>query len=407
MVINIRDISDRRTVEDHLLQGQRLASLGSTVKGLAHSLNNYLTSVSGHVSFARHAEDPDARNVALAEALDSTQQAGALIRKLLEFAEDRPSSLRSVNLTELMHAQLDMISRVLGTDVNLTLNVSKDPVGAFCDPQMLTQAITNVVINAKEALEPKGTRKIEISLQPEEIHESVARMIPGGRPGQFARLTVKDSGSGMTRELLAKAFDPLFTTKHAHGHAGLGLSMVYAILRAHDGFLSIESKPGKGTSVSLYIPIQDWQGESIGSPLSIIEDQTTSVNLESVLVVEDNPTVRDVVTQMLRTLGYSVQSCSTGIEALEICKETTFDLALVDMMMPHMNGAELVERIHSMSDKTKTLIMTGYGAKPDELESLNTLVIPKPFDIDTLSDFIVQTLSEIEAKVANSGEVVA
>ena len=396
VVITVKDISDRRTVESHLLQGQRVASLGSTIKGLAHSLNNYLTSISGHVSFARHAENQEQQSAALNEALEATREAGSLIRKLLEFAENKPDALRVMNLTALMHSQLDLISRLLGADIDLSVTVSERPVGTVCDPQMLTQALTNIVINAKEALPENGTRKIAISLEEESIHESVAAMIPGGRAGDFARITIKDSGSGMQQDVLARAFDPLFTTRQQQGHAGLGLSMVYAIVRAHDGFMSIETFPGKGTSVSVYLPINEWQGDQPDTRLALAGQEINKSTAETVLVVEDDPAVRDVVTQMLKTLGYTVTSCSNGPEALEICSTRTFDIALVDMMMPHMSGTELIQKIRSMTDKTKTLIMTGYGARSSDLTALKTLVIPKPFAIETLSTAIAQTLAAIE-----------
>jgi CheY-like chemotaxis protein len=161
--------------------------------------------------------------------------------------------------------------------------------------------------------------------------------------------------------------------------------------------MSVESQPGKGTCIALYIPAQDWQEGAAVAEFPVKQaDVQNGMPTESILVVEDDPQVRDVVAQMLLTLGYTVESCSNGIEALSRCAESTFDLVLVDMMMPEMNGAELIQRIKSMSGSTRTLIMTGYGAQPEEMEALNTLVIPKPFDLETLSDFILQTLHTIQ-----------
>ena len=221
-----------------------------------------------------------------------------------------------------------------------------------------------------------------------------ASLYIGARPGNFARLRVRDFGRGMNRELLAKAFDPLFTTKSMQGNTGLGLSIVYAIVRAHDGFLTAESHPNKGTTISIYLPIQSDVEQVIEAESKAASGSQDSATLfgnnERILVVEDEPTVRELVASMLAGLGYEVSTCENGHEALKISARQEFDLLLVDMIMPKMRGIDLINQIRSKHAEAKALLMTGYG--PGVEPKIRTAIIHKPFDVDTLAKAVRKAL---------------
>lgn len=401
VVITLRDISEKRTVADTLLKGQKVSSLGASVSGLTHSLSNYLTEINGKIDCARRASNENTRDEALQQAAKATETAGRMIRRLTDFACSAPQKLEKENANLLLQNCFSLLQQTLGGDVDFRIELPNETLGIACDTNLITQAIGNLVINAKEAVSTNDSRRISVSASKETLDASVTNFIVGGRPGEFVRISVEDNGHGMTSDVLGKAFEPLFTTKQASGNTGLGLSTVYAIARAHDGFLSIESTPNKGTKVSLYIPYIALPDSQKPNQQHHEEVTTLQPSNEKILVVEDNEQVRMVVTQMLETLGYTVESYPNGADALTRAQDTTFDLLLVDMMMPDMNGAEVIERMQGISKSTKTLIMTGFGAS-EATHGNDTTVVQKPFNIDTLAANVHSALAKKERGVTQS-----
>lgn len=399
VIIKVKDITERRTVESHLLQGQKLASLGNFVSGFAHSFNNALTAIAGHASFAKHITDPAELAKSLDEVLAATSQAGDVVRKLLEFADGRPSLMKREQLGDAIARCLALLKNVTGVNHEIEFEKTGPDPYVFCDMNLLMQALTNLVLNSRDSYEEKAG-SIRIDLGRENIDKELAGIIPGASPGEFARLRVIDSGKGMSAEVLHRAFDPLFTTRSNTGHPGLGLSIVYAIVRAHDGFLTVESKPERGTTVSIYLPV------TVPEELTSVEDNKVAEdtnarkriselygNKEKILVVEDEPKVRDLISTMLSTIGYSVTSCSNGEEALAQCSTNPFDLVLVDMVMPKMNGLEFLSKMKASANSARALMMTGYGLTGHN-STKGMSLIPKPFDIDTLARAVKSSLAE-------------
>ncbi len=399
IIVSLRDITERRVVEDHLLKGQRLGSLGNVVKGLAHSLNNYLTSIAGHLSYAQQPVTDAQHKAALVEALEATKQAAGLIRNLLEYADGDTRELSYCEFSRFIKNQTSFMHKLLGAELTLETNITDEKIAVACDQHLITQALSNVLINAKEALKTIETGKVKLTLDTEDVGAEVASMITGAKPGRYARIKITDNGHGMTADVLKRAFDPLFSTKTQFGNSGLGLSIVYSIVRAHDGFLSFESSLDRGTAISIYLPCKEYDSSMDPSAKAkAIKPTEGRSALENILVVEDDHQVREVVAHMLSTLGYQVTACENGNSALEACESKEFDLVLVDMMMPKMGGMDLINEIKSRSSKTRTLLMTGYGAGAVDVQA-DTIVIPKPFDINTLAQVIYQSL---HPEVANS-----
>ncbi len=390
IIITISDITDRRALETQLLEAQRLSSLGNFISGIGHSFNNSLMAIIGKSSIAQRTNDPEARISALKDINEAAWQAAEQVTKLVSFAEGKPSLLRDCDAAKLMREHHRMLKDMLGARYELSIS-GKEELGINCDPNLILQAVTNLVLNARDAYGEKGG-KIEIELGIEKIDEDVSALHIGAQPGVFSRVRVRDFGTGMSPDILARAFDPLFTTKKSRGHTGLGLSTVYAITRAHDGFLTVESSANKGTTVSVYLPNrQVSNGVNLGAPVKSTEDIPTNRNAK-ILVVEDEDPIRNVIIKMLGSLGYQVSGCSNGIDALDRCKNDSFDLLLIDVALPQMAGPSLIQRLREMNSNTPTLLMTGHSSAV--VEGSESPCITKPFDLNTLA-------TEIEAALGS------
>jgi len=400
IIVTVRDITERRTVEAHLLQAQKVQSLGETIAGLAHAFNNSLTAITGYASFARQSTSLSDIRENLDMIMGSATSAGSMVRTLLDFSDGKPTPMKEHDLAQLIEGRLDLLRKMAGDAYEISFKAPKTKLGAICDEYLITQALNNLLLNAKEAYQGRSGQ-IQITLDTEEMDEEVAFLHPGASAGKYARLRVKDFGQGMSRETLAHAFDPLFTTKSFEGHTGLGLSIIFAIVKAHGGFMSAESRPEKGTVISIYLPLTELAAAASTSQISEEQEPTYSSsmpadlmgNKQDILVVEDEPVVRDLICKMLQSLGYEVQSCSNGQEALAANQSKKFDLVLVDMVMPKMSGLELISTLKEIGNTPKTLIMTGYGLTNQNSEFGSDL-IPKPFDMDTLGRAVRDVLSK-------------
>lgn len=397
VIVTVRDITERRTLEDHLLHSQRHASLGGMLRGMMHEFNNTLTAISGHASVARwsrkskSADDVARVDTCLQEILSATQHAGKMTRQLLDYAEHGPAHMAPQSLKTVIEERLPVLSKTSGEKIELLWKAPADHLPVVCDTNLIMQALSNLLTNARESYSDGG--KVEVVLDSETVDESVSSLHIGARPGTFARLRVRDWGCGMNRDVLAKAFEPLFTTKALTGHSGLGLSTVNAIVRAHDGFLTAESHPGKGTTVSLYFPVAQQVELACAKPQSSKlepEAALSSATSQQILVVEDEPTIRELITTMLGTLGYKVKACADGKEALLLSADETFDLVIVDLVMPRMQGSDLIAELRRSNSKARTLVVTGY-AQPANIQSP---VLQKPFD---LNDLAVSVRSALES----------
>ncbi len=391
--ITLKDITDQRRVESHLLQAQKMKSLGSIVRGVAHSFNNALTTIIGNASLVKGSGNSDKYEEALEEIITVATSAGELAWSLLDYAQKKPSLMRDQDLNRLIDSNIPLLRNMIGENYELTYKEDDQPLGVLADGNLLTQLLSNLIINASESYNGKPG-KIILSTATEEMDEQIARLHPGARPGTFARIQVQDFGCGMSPDTLARAFDPLFTTKKKEGHSGLGLSIVFAILRAHDGFLTVDSFPEKGTTFSLYIPLRPSDGARSSSEEEVEEELKPSApesEDRSILVVDDEPGIRSLLERMLSQLGYSVQCCADGEAALKLYETSTFDLIVTDQTMPSMSGSDLAEEIRKKDATAKILVMT--GAAPDEQSPEKSLLLTKPFDIETLSTQIQRALS--------------
>jgi len=399
-VINLRDVTDKRTVGRHLLESQRLVSLAQAVSRAGLSLADTFTSIAGHASHAMYTGKPnEACQKALSSIFESALTNGRLAGQLLELSKGHSSSTWSVaDLREILHERLSLLQNLAGDGFSLSLQTRADPLFVKADLALLIQALTQLVLNAREAYY-QNNGPIELILDTEELDQTVAYVNPGARPGKFARLRIVDSGSGMVAEILTRAVDPLFSTRREAGHSGLGLSIVFAIMREHDGFLTLESKPERGTTVSLYLPLLDSvPPEHVGHTTSQtkVDSVLPPTSLSSagenqqVLVLEGREELRSILTQMVSSLGYRAASCKDGDEALRLARNQKVDIVLLDDSLPEFKADDCLKRLRAEHAAIKAVTLnTCVGTTT---QNVNARVL-KPFGISELSHALKTALN--------------
>jgi PAS domain S-box-containing protein len=363
------DVSERRTLEGHLLQAQKMEAIGRLAGGVAHDFNNMLTVILGGVHFLKRDLVPDQDTSAMiAEIEQAAQRAQGLTHQLLAFSRRQVLEPRVLDLNALVSSVESMLRRLIGEHVELQVVFGAGLHAVKADPGQLEQAVVNLVVNARDAMPGGGRITIEtrnVSLvrrdgpeDPELGSESRGGGGEAGEAGPQVMLAVADNGAGMTAEVRAKAFEPFFTTKPLGEGTGLGLPMVYGIVKQSGGSVSLRSEPGRGTTVSIYLPSAGARVEELEPPPAAVPRPGD----ETILVAEDDDGVRHWIHNALQGQGYRVFACRNGKEALSIAEDYAgrVHLLLTDIVMPGMNGRELADRLVAQRPGTRVLYMSGY-----------------------------------------------
>ncbi|MCB0319475.1 MAG: response regulator [Bdellovibrionales bacterium] len=402
-LITLQDITDRRSLESHLFESHKIKSLGSIMGGLSHAFNNSLTTIVGLASTALIESQQIAYQSALSSIHEEAKKVSGVIRKLLNFSEGKTAEFTHIHLSEFLQENVEFLQKLVGEEIELEWKAPTNQLYTNGEPNLLMQVLTELVTNAKEGYREKpGTITIELSS--EEIGEDIARLHKGAHAGRYARLTVKDSGCGMSSDTVTNAFSALNPDHRFHGsRGGVGLSVVYAIVRAHEGFINLESFPERGTTVYIYLPIIETLQNDTQDPEVIVSAPTGEilpVTSAKILVVEDEPGIRDLLKKMLSLLGHGVTTCSNASEALERCKLETFDLILVDYIMPKRNGVQFISELKATSSNPDAhfILMSGCGRNADVAHS-DIPLLAKPFDIETLKNTVETELARIHEKI--------
>jgi len=352
------DITERRSLEDQLQHSQKLESIGQLAGGVAHDFNNLLTVISGYteLSLGRLAE-PEALKRNLGEINRAADRAAALTRQLLAFSRKQVLQPKALDLTETVQNMDKLLRRLIGEDIKLVTRLEADLSKVLADPGQIEQVIMNLALNARDAM-PQGGN-ITIETQNVFLDDAYIRQHMGVTPGPYVMLAVSDTGHGMDAKTLSRIFEPFFTTKEAGKGTGLGLSMVYGIIRQSGGNLWVYSEPGHGTTFKIYLPLAKEQGEQ---QREIATDSGARVAGETVLIVEDEDAVRNLLLSVLQPEGYTVLAAASGQEALQLCQtyEGSIHLLMTDVVMPGMSGPELVKRLVGKCRKVRVLYMSGY-----------------------------------------------
>ncbi len=395
----IQDITKRKVAEQQkqaleaqLAHSVKMEAIGRLAGGMAHDFNNLLTAILGYTSLlmARSSLEDDVIGE-LQEIESAAQRAAALTSQLLAFCRRHPVDTQLVDIAEVVRGVSRMLSRVLGEDLTLEVRAGSAVPVVRVDPRQLEQALLNLAVNARDAMQSGG--KLTVESSEVTVDEGYCRTCLEARPGRYACVAVTDTGCGMAPEVMAHIFEPFFTIKERGKGTGLGLSTVYGFVKQAGGFVNVYSEVGRGTVMRLYFPEEHG---SLPRP-SVSEPKAAPTGAEHILVAEDESTVRELLLRVLRDAGYTVFLASRPSEAIALaaCAERRIDLLLTDMVMPDMGGRELGETLRSTRPGLRILFMSGY---PDQAMGDSTpggaqsAFIGKPFTIDALLRKIRETL---------------
>lgn len=374
------EIAERERTESQLRQAQKMDALGKLTGGIAHDFNNLLTSIITGIDLINRqveAGNPEGVQRFADAALGSARRAASLTHRLLAFARQQPLDARATDVNERVRSVEEMSRRVLGETVDLRANLAYGRMVASVDGNQLDNAVLNLLINARDAMPTGGT--ITLSTRLESVTDSDD--LP---PGAFVVLTVSDTGTGIEPDLLEKVFEPFFTTKPIGKGTGLGLSMIYGFARQSGGRVRIVSELGKGTDVSLWLPVDEGEIE----PVKVRPARLENGNGERVLIVEDTDALRELTCAALQQGGYHCIATGSIEEALRLLRgDESVDLLLTDVGMPDMDGRELAKVARAWRPALPVLFMTGYAENavdPARFLAPGMELLLKPFEVDTL-----------------------
>ncbi len=391
----VRDITERKKAEEmreklqeQLRQAQRMEAVGKLAGGVAHDFNNILAAIMLSVGLADAVANVDPRiKQMLLEIQTDAGRAADLTRQLLLFSRRSVMNMKLLNVNEVAAGMLKMLGRLIGENIRLTFDPMEGLPSVKADAGMLEQVLMNLAVNARDAMPRGGSIAIRtgvVDVGPGQIEDK-----PEARPGRFVRLTVSDTGCGMDEDTRARIFEPFFTTKDPGKGTGLGLATVYGIVAQHHGWVEVASEPGRGSTFKVLLPADS------ESPLE--EEPSENQKLrghETVLLVEDDRSLRPVMAQGLKSLGYRVIEAANGFEAIQKWKEChpRIDLLFSDMVMPEgMTGLDLAETFRDSKPDLKVVLTSGYSAEivgEAKLSSINIAYLQKPYTIETMAKTI-------------------
>lgn len=377
----IVDVTNRHQLQEQLRHAQKMEAVGRLAGGVAHDFNNLLTVISAAADFIHFDTEPgsqmrkDAQDI-----LDTVKRAHTLTTQLLTFSRRQVVRPKQVDLNELVRGTESMLRRVISVDVKLSLTIADHPVRVLADAGQLEQVLMNLVVNARDAIGSAGF--ISIGTGRAVVDAALASIRPELDPGDYAVLTVTDTGAGMDDATVERIFEPFFTTKEAGKGTGLGLATVFGIVKQAGGHIFVYSEPGLGTTFRVYLPHNE-VGE--GAPERTRSGSVPTVGgSETILLVEDEPQVRLLARRILSESGYSVIEAESGSEALvgATLHSGPIHLLISDVVLPGMNGPDVAERLQQARPDMKVLFMSGYT--PDALlhhriTESGTPFLEKPF----------------------------
>jgi signal transduction histidine kinase/CheY-like chemotaxis protein len=384
------EAQERAAAEAQLRQVQKMEAVGQLTGGIAHDFNNMLAVVVGGLDLARLKLRGPRREVELHldSALEGANRAAALTRRLLAFARAEPLLPEGIAPAELIGGMLDLVDRTIGERIQVHTRFAEQPWHVWADENQLENAIVNLCVNARDAMD--GSGELSIAVDNVRLNDGEAGQLP---EGEYVRISVTDTGSGIPPEHLERVFEPFFTTKPVGKGTGLGLSQIFGFARQSGGDVTIESELGKGTTVSIFLPrsqqaaLQAADRSAHGGP-RVDEPLHSAEEGAVVLVVEDDPRVSRSTVAALEELGYAALSCSGGREALDLlARNDDIDLVITDVMMPEMTGPELIREMARLYPHIGVLFVTGYVGEAGDAQDLSGYdILRKPFTVAALAD---------------------
>jgi PAS domain S-box-containing protein len=392
------DITARKSAESQLLQAQKLESIGRLAGGIAHDFNNMLFAIHGYAELlrqdlaspARADLDPERALLSVDAITHAAERAAGLTAQLLAFSRQQVVLLRVLDINVAVTAIEPMVRPLIGENVQLILDLHPEVGHVRADVGQLDQIVVNLVVNARDAMPDGGT----VTIRTSEVAYAAPLAIGDVdvTPGPYVLLAVTDTGSGMDQAAREHIFEPFFTTKEVGKGTGLGLATIYGIVRQAGGHVRLESEPGRGSTFKLYFP-------RVNAPVEVppVAPLVPALGVGTILVVEDEPALRDMTTQILERAGYQVLAVGDGTEALARSETlATFDVLITDVVMPAMSGIELAERMMDRHPKLAVVLLSGYTAETLDLERVTArgaIFLSKPVTSNQLLSAIVRTMA--------------
>lgn len=393
---------ERQSLENQLMQTQKLDSIGTLAGGVAHDFNNLLTAILGYseLSMRMVKDNPQLfnhiKNVKLA-----AEKATVLTKRLLVFSRRQILERTIIDLNRLVQDLMEMIQRIIGEHIEICLNLTETSQTIYADQGQIEQVLMNLAINSRDAMIEGG--KLSINTKRLYLDGVFCSQHPDLSAGDFVCLTVVDNGIGMSKEVLERIFEPFFTTKDVDKGTGLGLAMVYGIIKQHNGFIEVHSEPDAGTIFNIYLPLV--KPSSIENPVKQINSSPIIGGEETILVVEDEDSLRYFLKNLLETLGYQVLLATNGVEGIEQYQtnKDKIDLIMLDIVMPQMSGVQVYEEIRNqINDSLPIIFMTGYSIAQTQQRigeylkaDKKTTLINKPYSINQLCKVLRQMIEQV------------
>ncbi|HAM49724.1 MAG TPA: hypothetical protein DCP92_03155 [Nitrospiraceae bacterium] len=383
--------SEREKFQELLFQAQKMESIGTLASGVAHDFNNIMTGILGYAEMILAATSEDSPHYEKIKIISSLCQRGAaLTHQLLIFGRKMPIKLERININSFIRETMTILRPVTGAGVEIMLNLQDGIPDIQADAGQLTQVLMNLTLNARHAMDSEGLLVFTT--------ERCSAFDPDGKQGEYLRISVSDTGIGIPESDIQKIFDPFFTTKSAGKGTGLGLAIVYSVVYAHGGWIDVSSKPGRGTTFKIYFPplSEDTAVQVTSSNDFYDKEMNSSHGKETILFVEDEDMIREIISSALKSYGYDVLLARDGEEAMEIYRSRSdeIDIVLSDKTMPRKSGIELFRELKSMNPDIKFILMTGYGVSETDNEICRDMerIITKPCPTMKIAHFVKTAL---------------
>ena len=388
----VENVTEQRVLERQFQQAQRMEAVGRLAGGIAHDFNNLLMVIGSSAQMLQEAkQDPDKVEHYAGIVRNAADKAAGLTRRLLAFSRRQVLHPAVLSLNDVVVDICKLLPRLLGEDIEVVLGLEEDLKNIYADRGQIEQALMNLAVNARDAM-PRGG-KLTIETQTVELDAQYSRMKAGEiAAGKYIMLAISDTGIGMSLEVQAQIFEPFFTTKEVGKGTGLGLASVYGTVRQSGGFIWVYSEPEKGSTFKLYFPAIEASGDAVKSKAAATPEAGGS---EEVLLVEDEPTLRELTSAFLQSKGYRVLEASNGVQALELCRmHTSIAVLVTDVVMPELGGPALAAYATKMVPNLKVVFMSGYTDRAMDQKVLEggTEFLQKPFSFDTLARTIRRAL---------------
>jgi signal transduction histidine kinase/ActR/RegA family two-component response regulator len=392
------DVTERKELEAQLRQAAKMEAVGRLAGGVAHDFNNLLTAICTNADLAVSAlESSQDVTEELGQIKRAAERAAALTKQLLAFSRRQMLQPRVLDLNDAVREASELLERLIGEHIQLATFLDADTWPILADAGQLTQVVVNLGVNARDAMPNGGV--LTITTGNVDVTESLAARQRGLSVGEYAVLTIRDTGTGMDRPTQERVFEPFFTTKEQGKGTGLGLATVYGIVKQSNGYIHLTSTPGSGTTFWIFLPRANRAAEARVQMRTVAHAQPASGT--TVLIVEDEAQVRGAAARVLRRAGYTVLECQNGLDALAVWNERGPEVAVVvtDVVMPQVGGRELVRRLRAVGATVPVLFISGYaeGATPDRGDDTGrSRFLAKPFDISVL----VRMVDELVTRTA-------